>query len=204
MGMQHALVVGGTGMLADVSLWLAEQGYHVSVIGRNRARLARLQERAAAPSERAEQDTVSSKRPEIPEEGSNRITPLAVDYRDGQALRSEIEQTIRMNGPINLVVSWIHAIAPQALGTIDEAVSAHAAGEWRLYHVRGSATAIPKEPANVSPNCRYRQIFLGFVLTPYGSRWLTNDEIASGVIAAIQHDQLESVVGTLEPWDKRP
>ena len=33
--MKHVLVVGGSGMLADVSLWLNNQGYHVSVIARN-------------------------------------------------------------------------------------------------------------------------------------------------------------------------
>lgn len=31
--MKHALVIGGSGMLAKVSLWLAENGYTVSVIG---------------------------------------------------------------------------------------------------------------------------------------------------------------------------
>ncbi|MGY3190168.1 hypothetical protein ACVWXS_004902 [Lysinibacillus sp. TE18511] len=33
--MRHALVVGGTGMLSGVSLWLLNQGYHVSIIARN-------------------------------------------------------------------------------------------------------------------------------------------------------------------------
>lgn len=33
--MKHALVVGGTGMLADVSIWLVNQGYQVSIIARN-------------------------------------------------------------------------------------------------------------------------------------------------------------------------
>ncbi len=34
----HALVIGGTGMLADVSLWLVREGYYVSVIARRYAR----------------------------------------------------------------------------------------------------------------------------------------------------------------------
>ncbi len=33
--MAHALVIGGTGMLADTTLWLVKNGYDVSVIGRN-------------------------------------------------------------------------------------------------------------------------------------------------------------------------
>ncbi|MGV2526832.1 UNVERIFIED_CONTAM: short-chain dehydrogenase, partial [Bacillus thuringiensis] len=27
----HALVIGGTGMLKRVSMWLCEQGFHVSI-----------------------------------------------------------------------------------------------------------------------------------------------------------------------------
>jgi hypothetical protein len=33
--MRHALVIGGSGMLAGASLWLARQGREVTVIGRN-------------------------------------------------------------------------------------------------------------------------------------------------------------------------
>lgn len=33
--MKQASVVGGTGMLSDVALWLIQEGYHVFVIGRN-------------------------------------------------------------------------------------------------------------------------------------------------------------------------
>ena len=33
--MEHALVIGGTGMLAKVAIYLAEKDYHVSVVGRN-------------------------------------------------------------------------------------------------------------------------------------------------------------------------
>ena len=33
---KHALVIGGTGMLADVCIALAREGYIVSIIGRTR------------------------------------------------------------------------------------------------------------------------------------------------------------------------
>lgn len=181
---KHALVVGGTGMLAGVSLWLVEQGYHVSIIGRNKGRLERLKEQAA------------------PHSGS--MTPLAVDYCEGHALSDAIEQTIQRNGPIECVVSWIHATAPTALSTIDLIVSRYAKGEWQLFHVRSSTASISKTPAKVSAKCDYHQIFLGFVLCAHGSRWLTHDEIVSGVISAIENGQTETVVGTLEPWERRP
>src|SRR5690606_12782307 len=35
MNQNHALVIGGTGMLRGVCLWLTEQGYVTSVIGRS-------------------------------------------------------------------------------------------------------------------------------------------------------------------------
>lgn len=181
---KHALVVGGTGMLSGVSLWLVRQGYHVSVIGRSKTRLARLTEQAA------------------PRSGG--ITPLSVDYRDEQSLKNEVEKTIQTNGPIELVVSWIHSTAPQAPTIIDDVVSRHSHGEWRLFHVRSSTSYISRTPAKTSDTCRYRQVFLGFVLTEGGSRWLTDDEIASGVISAIEQDRTETIVGTLEPWDRRP
>ena len=38
----HALVVGGTGMLRGVSLYLAEKGHVVSVVARSRERLESL------------------------------------------------------------------------------------------------------------------------------------------------------------------
>lgn len=40
--MKHALVVGGTGMLSKVSLWLVENDYHVSIIARNLERMKKL------------------------------------------------------------------------------------------------------------------------------------------------------------------
>lgn len=182
--MEHALVVGGTGMLAGVSLWLIEQGYHVSVIGRNRGRLEQLKKQAAPRAEN--------------------ITPISVDYCDGNALTNAVEQTIQANGPIEYVVSWIHATAPSALQIIDKVVSHHYDGKWRLFHVRSSTAPISKTPAKVSANCRYHQVFLGFVLSEHGSRWLTHDEIASGVISTIEKSQTETVIGTLEPWERRP
>ncbi len=40
--MPHALIVGGTGMLAEVSLYFARHGFTVSVIARNPSGLKKL------------------------------------------------------------------------------------------------------------------------------------------------------------------
>ena len=48
--MAHALVIGGTGMLADTSLWLVNKGYHVSIIGRSAHRMEDLRNRTTKTS----------------------------------------------------------------------------------------------------------------------------------------------------------
>lgn len=77
--MKHVLVVGGSGMLADVSLWLNNQGYHVSVIARNPHRLKKLIDK-------------------VPHK--NKITAISVDYNNDEWLRKEIISTVIKNGKI--------------------------------------------------------------------------------------------------------
>lgn len=78
--MKHALVVGGTGMLSGVSLWLLEQGYHVSIIARNSDRMKDLTEQTDSDSH---------------------ITQLLVDYSNYDELQMKLHETIKRNGAIN-------------------------------------------------------------------------------------------------------
>lgn len=178
--MKHALVVGGTGMLRETTRWLELQGYHVSVIGRNANRL---------------NQTVQGKQ--------DHFTKISLDYTNSDDLAKELARTIDINGPINLVVAWIHSTAPGALQIIHDVI-APSSPACSLFHVKGSTRSISKEKPFESENMSYHQILLGFVLEGDLSRWLTHDEIVSGVIAAIQTKQNEFVIGTLEPWEKRP
>lgn len=51
----------------------------------------------------------------------------------------------------------------------------------------------------------YHAVILGFVLLPGGqSRWLTNSEISQGVLDAIAAEAKRHIVGTVEPWSRRP
>lgn len=77
--MAHALVIGGTGMLADTTLWLVKNGYDVSVIGRNANRMECFISKSSNPS---------------------RGTPILVDYLDIALLKEKLEETIAHNGPI--------------------------------------------------------------------------------------------------------
>ncbi len=179
----HALVVGGTGMLKDVCLWLVEQGYNVSVIGRNQRRLDDVVNEAS---------------------DSTSIIPISVDYRDEKLFLKMINDIKNECGPVTLVVSWIHSNASDSFHNLMEQLSKPPTAFWRLFHVRGSAAHLSSTSILAPEGCLYRQIQLGFVLGETHSRWLTNEEIATGIIKAIQEDQEKYVVGILEPWDSRP
>ena len=134
------------------------------------------------------------------------ITPLFVDYTNENKLRTEIQRTIRQNGPLQLVVAWIHSTGKYALDIIAEETSKAGSQNWRLFHVVGSSTNLEAaiNSVKIPTGCLYRQIQLGFVIANGTSRWLTHKEISNGVIAAIRHDKPLYIVGTVEPWERRP
>jgi hypothetical protein len=180
----HALVIGGTGMLSKVSLWLVKEGYNVSVIGRNSERMNQLINTSA--------------------KGAS-ITPLLVDYSYEIELSEQLKMAIKKNGPIDLVVAWIHSVGKNALNVISQEISSYS-HTWRLFHVLGSGSNLKeiKNKVNVPNNCFYRQVQLGFIIENGYSRWLTHEEICNGIIESISKDRLVTIVGMLEPWEKRP
>lgn len=178
--LKHALVIGGTGMLADVSLWLAETGYQVSVIGRTIEKHRKLVEKTM--------------KPEV-------ITSIAVDYSNYLLLEEQVRKTIEKNGPISLFVSWTPK--RKSLEIINKVLSEQK-DSWELYQIKGSRRYFENESLLIPPNCQHRSIYLGFIIGNSQSRWLTNHEIASGVIDNIKEGNTESIIGTLHPYDKRP
>lgn len=186
--MSHALIIGGTGMLRPVTEELARRFDHVSVVARTRRDLEEL--------ERAHPGSVHA---------------LPVDYRDTVTLRGVLDESVLVYGPIALAVVWVHEEkAPETALAIAEFVGT-ALSPGRYVHVRSSEAANPAEPRESSrvrfleyPQVRYQEVILGFVRENGGSRWLTNREIAEGVLGAIAADTDRSVVGTVEPWENRP
>lgn len=178
---KRALVIGGTGMLSEVSLWLAGEGYLVSVVGRDAERMQRLTARC------------------------EHISPVLVDYKNEIQFAAGLERDKEEKGPVELVVAWIHSDAPVALGQVISTVNEQS-GEWSLYHVHGSRADLQevRKSVRIPAGCSYHQVQLGFVLEGEGSRWLRNEEIAGGVIDAISSRREVSLVGVLEPWGKRP
>lgn len=181
--MKHALVIGGSGMLSVATLWLAKEGYHVSVIGRNQERLDHLKNQVLNPAT---------------------ITTLSLDYRQEDIFKDRIAMTIERNGPLELVVAWIHFPFKNGLETI-----AQVAGDgqpWRMVHVIGSRSnhQAVRAGLNLAETCSYQQVQLGFVLDGETSRWLKHEEISNGVIEAIAKDKQYQLIGVLEPENRRP
>lgn len=177
---KHALVIGGTGMLADVSLWLADTGYQVSVIGKTKEKHLNLLKKARNPQN---------------------INSVVVDYTNYALLEDQVRTAIEEMGPISLVVSWTPI--RQSLETVNRIV-AEQKDQWTLYQIKGSRRYFEKESFLVPVNCEHRSIYLGFIIEGNHSRWLTNQEISEGIIMNIKEDHIESIVGTLHPYEKRP
>lgn len=179
---QEALVIGASGMLTEVSRWLARQGYQVTVLGRDPVKLSRIRDGSIHPES---------------------IHMLPQDYHQTDGLRQAMAELVEKRGPMDVVVAWIHSTAPRALPVIVEELS-RPEKRWQLLHVCGSGAwkNPPSEPN--SKVCNYRRVILGFTCVGEHSRWLTNDEIAAGVIDALQTTERQIIVGQVEPWEKRP
>ena len=70
----HALVIGGTGMLKKVSMWLCEKRFYVSIIGRDEVKLENVKRMSSAPEN---------------------ITCLSLDYYNDEDVKLAIKSTIK-------------------------------------------------------------------------------------------------------------
>jgi hypothetical protein len=104
----HALVVGGSRMLADVCRGLAAEGHDVSVVARGVERLEALR--------------------------SERITPVQVDHADLGAFEAALRAAIAERGPVGLAVCWIRSWEPDSLRLVADVLP----DETPLYHVLGT------------------------------------------------------------------
>lgn len=167
--MKSALVIGGTGMLAELTKRLSDDFDIVGVIGRTPAKMQAVQ-------------TYSRK-----------IMGLLVDYSNVSILTSELDHFIGIHGRPGLVVSWIHSTSPD----VPLVVASYCDGDF--YDVTGHDGAQldhishQREKAIRAKGITYHRVILG----RNGDRWLTNQEISDGVYRAIQLGKTEFVVGEL-------
>lgn len=174
---RHALVIGGTGMLADVCIALARRGYIVSIIGRTRSKFQRI----------------------VSESPGNSIFPIVVDYNSSEVI-DRVEKVIEEKGSFDLIVSW----TPN-YNTLEQICKVnHGIENYRLFHVKGSRRYFKDEKIRIPDNCNYREVFLGFIIENERSRWLTHNEISNGVINQIETDQPKGIIGQIKPYELRP
>lgn len=129
------------------------------------------------------------------------------DYYDEVGFSTALDTAVAASGPVDLAVTWIHTLKIAAPRQVAEKT------RGRMFQVLGSAAADPARPevldlgravADGLPDCRLRQVILGFVVEPGRSRWLTDADISGGVLEAIRADRPLSVIGRTEPWSDRP
>ena len=174
----HTVIIGGTGMLSAASVQLSGQSRRLTSVARTRESLARLD--AALPK------------------GHGVHHMLSLDWSVSEAFLQGIAKHIEATEPPDLVVAWVHN---EQLGI---RIASALRSNVQFFHVIGSATASPgnlaarvQREANVPSNVAYHQVVLGSVLQGGHARWLTNEEISNGVLAAIHERQARFVVGKL-------
>jgi hypothetical protein len=179
------MIIGGTGMLAGASRFLALHARATSLFARTDASLSLLRrDLLDAPA----------------------VVTTTVDYRSEQAFSEAIRRSVERFGAPDVVLAWIHTEAPAL--ALARQLTAYGQS-MHFFHVLGSASPAAsltqqRRRYDALPELSYRQIVLGFVADEQGSRWLHNDEIANGVIDAVQKNIACYVVGTIEPWHARP
>ncbi|MEO8665453.1 MAG: short-chain dehydrogenase [Ignavibacteria bacterium] len=187
--MPHVLVVGGTGMLKGVPSYYTGHGCTVSVIARNQQGLNELIESKGE---------------------SGFINPVRADYHDYFLLKDKIVSAIESYGSIEACVCWIHSTAPDAPYIIADILNDQNVS-CKYFHVLGCEYKDPytenldiEKSFKKYENLVYRKIILGFVNEDDHSRWLSNTEISNGVTDGIIREKYSYIVGTVEPWERKP
>jgi len=175
--MKCALVIGGSGMLTDLSILLAETGYLVYVVGRSTEKMNNLFKKS---------------------NNNKNLIPVFLDYSNEQSLNKKIDEIIQENKTIHLIVAWIHSYAEHAVQSIIKQIPSTSESS-RFVHVLGSRSNLDKIKTELTiPNhCFYSQVKLGYMKQGDGKRWLTHEEICNGIIKAINNKKNVHVVGML-------
>ncbi|MFD2176145.1 hypothetical protein [Veronia pacifica] len=182
---KNILVIGGTGMLSDASYELAQQSDVFTSVARTKESLNRFNQRLVNVN--TEHHT------------------LSLNWDDKESFISTLRQHINVIGVPDMVVTWLHRSA--FIGELSR-LFVQTEREVIIYQVLGSSVTNPGKANDiadtVADGINYHQIVLGFTVESGQSRWLRNEEISAGVIAAIKRNQQTYIVGQLEPWSLRP
>jgi hypothetical protein len=185
--MAHVLVVGGTGALEKVSLFLASHDNVVSVVARTQEDFERLQVEARGLS--------------------GKINPIVMDYQNVDGISIRIKESIAQFGPVTLAVNWVHMQMLKVVDVIAAILNATSPFCRYFQILPGKELAASNERKTLKDSFRnlervlYRIIVLGFKKEKGATLQLSNDEISEGVIKALRDDSKDIMLGTVDPWD---
>lgn len=181
------MVVGGTGMLAGASRHVVSEAAVTSMFARTDASLSTFRRSLPATSD---------------------VRVVSADYRSEQAFSDAVRLSVENLGAPEVVLAWIHGA--RAARTLAAQLAAYE-HPLQFFHVLGSSSASPASSLpqqrlsyEAFPALSYHQIVLGFKCEQHGSRWLHDEEIVEGTIAALKSNARCHIVGVVEPWDARP
>lgn len=172
--MKHICLIGGTGMLAEVTRWYADSNHIVSVIARNEEKMNRMKDSCSNPEN---------------------IKAIYLDYRDAADLHNALRKNIEVYGPFTEAVVWLHSDGLHALSILFELVE-EKSKVWQVIGSQGNVANLRKQ-YQPQKDIQYKFIQLGFVRENDRQRWLTNVEIATGVIHSIKTGLPYSLVGEI-------
>jgi hypothetical protein len=172
---EHALVVGGTGMLSDATHFLCQRSKQMTLLARNA--------KAAAPALGV-----------LPEDA------CPADWRDEAAFSSALRPRIAAVPP-DLALLWVHESGRSSLLWLLQQLAMRAI---LVVHVLGNSSGDPRggdEEINAivdkTGSIHYVTVVLGSkAVYNHRRRWLTNEEISDGAIEAIQTGR-DVVVGEI-------
>ena len=173
---RHALIVGGTGMLAGLAEALARDGGRLSLLSRRASEVAG--ENGFDCDYNDEARFVAALDAAVARSGP---VDLAIAWF----------HSLKVAAP-RLLAERVEGRMFQVLGS----ATADPGHPGRLQRAAAVAEGVPA--------CRLRQVVLGFKVEGGRSRWLTHDEISRGVEEAVRNDSLYTVIGQVEPWSARP
>ncbi len=171
---EKILVIGGTGMLWNACKHFS-QSTNVYVVSRN------------------EFDT-----------SYDSIFHIKADYTKPEEFLNKIKDNFKNKIFPERIALWIHSTGDEAVNLLlVYIVSTHP--KSKIFHIKGSGNFNPSKAGKIIiSNINYFEIILGFILRNDISRWLTNKEISSGVVDAVESERKSFTIGVTEPWEKHP
>lgn len=185
--MKHVLIVGATGVLEGVSKYFIEQGNLVTLLARSPMDLYGIKS-------------------EYPI-ASRRVSVIAQDYIESDAALFKVEDVVEKSRPIDIAILRIdregNLFTKKLISYLIR--QENKAQVFRLLcstKVKPELLSASRLLKNYPHN--YREIYMGYQQEEDNSRWLTRDEIVSGVIESVENDFQTYTIGKTEPWENRP